>query len=148
VRKIGFFLLLLLPCLAIAEAPDNWANYWHRLTPGEKIAYLRGYKEGVTTAATEAVSSARYSPAYSGDTPINEIVPSLEIYMVKDIDILSKVISNLYEDPANSYIQIKDMILVAKDRVLGKSTESTLQSARSKALRAHEFKRKIINENK
>ena len=102
-RTIGFFILLLLPCLAIAEAPDNWANYWHRLTPGEKIAYLRGYKDGVTTAAVEAVSSARYSPGYSGDTPINEIVPSLDIYMVKDIDILSKVISNLYEDPANSY---------------------------------------------
>ena len=146
-KTIICLILLLLPCLVFAEAPDNFANYWNRLTPGEKGAYLEGYKTGIAEAVGETVSVLR-SPDYNKTLPMGDQISVLGIFEVEDTDILSKAISNLYEDPGNSYIQISDMILVAKDKIVGKPTESALQSARSKALRAHELKREIMNKDK
>lgn len=146
-KTIIHLLVLLLPCLAYAEAPDDFAQYWRFLSPGEKVAYLDGYKAGIADAFLETVS-VLHSPEYKSNLPARDQFPVLGILEVEDMDILSKVISNLYEDPANSYIQLNDIIRVAKDKIAGKLTESALQSARSKALRAHELKHELMRKEK
>ncbi|SPD73396.1 hypothetical protein PITCH_A1840002 [uncultured Desulfobacterium sp.] len=80
--------------------------------------------------------------------PLCDQISVLGILKIEHTDILSKVILNLYESPENSYIQINDMILVAKDKIVGKPTGSAIQSARSKSLRAYELKRDIKNKDK
>ena len=146
-KTIVHLLLLLLPFLAYAEAPDNFAKYWKFLTPGEKVAYLNGYEAGISKAFSETILVLK-SPEYKTNVPVRDQFPMLNIFLVEDIDILSRVISNLYEDAANSYIQIDDMIHVAIDMISGKPTENSLQKARSKALRAHELKRDIVGKEK
>jgi len=146
-KKISLLILLLIPCLAYAEAPYNFAKYWNSLTPGEKVAYVEGYKTGVAEAVVETLS-VFHSPHYNKNMPIRDQIPAVGIFEVEDTDILIKVISSFYKDPGNSYIQINDMILLARDKIVGKPIESALQTARRKALRAHELKRKIMNKDK
>ena len=144
-KTIIYLLVLLLPCLAYAEAPDNVARYWSSLSPGEKIAYLNGYSAGVAQAFAETLLAVK-SPEYKSNLPIRDQVPAISITGIEEKDILSKVISNLYEDPANSYIQLNDVISVAIDKIAGKPTESAIQSARSRAVYEHELLREWLKE--
>ena len=55
----------------------------------------------------------------------------------KDIDLwksLVKVIDDLYKDPANSYIPIANMCLIASRKLRGEPIEPLLQEARKEAL--------------
>ena len=146
-KTIVYLLFLLLPCFAYAETPNNFAQYWKVLSPGEKAAYLDGYKAGIADAFSEAVSIL-HSPDHKSKASGNDQFPVLGVFEVENMGTLIKVISDLYEDPANSSIQISDIIRVAKDKITGKPTESALQNARNKALRAHGLKSEPMRQEK
>lgn len=146
-KTIVYLLFLLLPCFAHAETPNNFAQYWKVLSPGEKAAYLDGYKAGIAYAFSEAVS-VLHSPDRKSKVPGDHQFSVLGVFAVEHMDTLIKAISILYEDPANSSIQINDMIRVAKDKITGKPTKNALQNARNKALRAHGLKPEPMRQEK
>jgi hypothetical protein len=46
--------------------------------------------------------------------------------------VLSNVISELYNEPANSYIEIGDVVRISRDKIQGKSVDNKLLKARER----------------
>jgi hypothetical protein len=53
-------------------------------------------------------------------------------YDAIDVTVLSNVISELYNEPANSYIEIGDVVRISRDKIQGKSVDNKLLKAREK----------------
>lgn len=52
-----------------------------------------------------------------------------------DLEVISKVVTDLYKDLANTYISIVDMYILAIRKLKGESIESSLRELREEALR-------------
>ncbi len=69
----------------------------------------------------------------------NSLAITLDIYYdIIDVAVLSNVLSELYNDPANSFIEIGDMARIARDKIQGESVDNKLLKARKKVLDVYE----------
>ena len=53
------------------------------------------------------------------------------------------VITNLYKDPANSYVWFQDMVYIARDSLSGKDVTKAILEARKAAIANYELNKKL-----
>jgi len=58
----------------------------------------------------------------------------LEFSSLFDLEIVSNVVTDLYKDPANTYIFIADIYFITLRKLKGENIESSLRELREKAL--------------
>ncbi|MEK7323370.1 MAG: hypothetical protein AABZ84_09860 [Pseudomonadota bacterium] len=110
--RLATILVLSLFCRAIvadAAVNHNFAASWFRMSEGARVTWLWGAAEGQSLVLEELPIAAK---------------KKLENHLPFDkADVLARVITSLYADPANSYIPWKYMAVVANSKLNG-ATES------------------------
>ena len=129
-------------CLAREFAGEFW-NYLHHT---DKIVFITG----VTTGVNMWIDHILDHPPYQFTSKEDEAKFSafvldnfnfLNLFVADDkkeagklFETFMNVISDLYKDPANTYISIADMCIIASRKLRGESIESLLRELREKAL--------------
>ena len=105
------------------KGPFNYGRRWSGWSPMDRSIYLEGFRDG---------QSHTYSVAISNGLPTARREPMrLETYTMFDTDVLAGVMTRIYADPANSYIQNEDMVYIARDKLSGKDVDASLREARA-----------------
>ncbi len=132
--------------LALCAIPDavragemfNYGKYWSQLPPVARSAYVDGIVNGGRHAYFEAASEW-LPPGEITKKPEPEKVAKVrkKIFIMVDRDAIISVMTDLYKDPANIFIDTKDMLYIARDKLLGEKIDDRLVSARKKAVELH-----------
>ena len=146
-----------------AEKLFNYGETWNSMSENEKGVYLIATQsalfESITAFGDYIVSYFKdkdkgLSVYYEEITTEREfdfylerieIFPDISNYCIKYLESLGfkfdfslgaiiKVITDLYKDPANTYISVASMYLLAGRKLKGEDIEPLLQEARKKAL--------------
>ncbi|NKE72170.1 hypothetical protein [Candidatus Manganitrophus noduliformans] len=117
----------------------NYGRYWSQLPPIARSAYVEGIVDG---------GSHAYFQAASEWLPPGEIIKKPEpekvgivrkkVFIMVDPNTIISVITDLYKDPANTFIDTVDMLYIARDKLLGEKIDDRLVSARKKAVESNE----------
>ncbi|TMR66687.1 hypothetical protein, partial [Streptococcus pseudopneumoniae] len=121
-------------------SPDiiDQAELWEERTPIGQFFYLQGFVEGVGYGVLYAKNMLIQLPGTPGyDRWLNEEEEEdgnkllNKVYLSDDdLLLLSKVISDLYSDPVNAYIQLDSMVYIAHYKLIGEDVGEKLRSAR------------------
>lgn len=125
-----------------AEIQD-YSKIWKTWGRDGQTAYIWGFIDGGTavslTAMEEYISLGKGAPKAIGVLLDNTGKKTATLF---DEDKLIDVISNLYKDPANSYILFGDMVYIARDSLSGKDVTKAILKARKNAIATHELNEK------
>lgn len=125
------------------EEPKKFGELWNSFSNIQKNTYILATDYGITKGIDICLmgyvdyfieregKDKGEQIAIAGLSILNEY---LEIRSTFDIEVISKVVTELYKDPSNIYIWISDMYILALLKVKGESIESSLREAREKAL--------------
>jgi hypothetical protein len=123
----------------------NFAQWWSNLSVQAKHSYIDGVKDAVPRTYLSA---------------LNEWIPKDEQYKTSESERVSivrravflmrftsasivLVMTDLYKDPSNMFIDTIDMVYVARDKLNGENIEGRLTDARKAAVKNHELNEKM-----
>jgi hypothetical protein len=120
--------LLLFATQAFGQIPmpkysEAWSNASHEI----RMAYLEAYQSGVWDAVIIGTFHIQTKCPHSEQlNMMNQIKEQL--FTTIDYDTIIKVITDLYRDPANTYISWAQMLRLAKQKLEGKDIKEYLNS--------------------
>jgi hypothetical protein len=148
-RKIMMILIIL--CLTITSSTvlsiemTDYAAIWKAWGKEGQHAYFWGFIDGSSavwlTAMDEYISSGRGTSKKCGEILDNATKKTATFF---DENKLIDVMTNLYKDPANSYILLGDMVYIARDTLKGNDVSSAVLKARKKGIDTYELNKKMI----
>lgn len=123
----------------LTEELMNWGEIWNYLSNDERMLYCFGMRDGMAEGIFVCVEWMHINITNSEKSrlPKLDFVIKFDQYcdfLSSNIDVVIKVVSNLYLNPANSYISTTDMCFIAYQKLNGEDIEPLLQEARKKAL--------------
>jgi hypothetical protein len=132
-RRITFIatLLLLTPLIALAVEfkAFKYGETWLALSSDAKLMFLEGYSEGVAQGIADAHKVITKKSVL--DLKVFQNTFYLHNpYFRTDEKVLIDVMTELYKDPANVYVQYDQMMWVAKRKLDGHPIETELTNAR------------------
>jgi hypothetical protein len=146
-RECSMKTIVLVILLALCARPDavrageifNYGKYWFQLPPVARSAYVDGIVDGGGYAYFQAASEW-LPPGEITKKPEADKVAKVrkKIFIMVDRDTIISVMTDLYKDPANTFIDSKDMLYIARDKLLGEKIDDRLLSARKEAAELHE----------
>ena len=139
---ITFCLLFFVGLSYLAEEPPNFSKRWDSLSDYGKVTYLIGLGEGLGQGFLDCVNW------FTPNLPEGEEGEKIRAYIPIGInkyfeyvnfistngEVVIKVISDLYKNPANVYINTPEMSFLAYRKLKGESIESLLRELREQAL--------------
>ncbi len=132
--------LLLCPSLVLAEQErPTFSKHWQSFTINEKNLYLRAHNVGEINIfiAVKALMPEPLDKSLSDK--LWQLYTEMHInFDVIGVTVLSNVVSELYNDPANAYVAIGEMARIARDKIQGKSVDDKLLKARREAQISYE----------
>jgi hypothetical protein len=132
-------------CLAYKE-PNSPGECWNSLENKSRTAYVVGIKEGVLMCMIQALKS---TSTFTNKEDKSFLIASLNDYdnfvslfyidddynkFLDRLKTVVNIISDLYKDPANTYISIVSMCLIASRKLRGEPIELLLRELRKEAL--------------
>jgi hypothetical protein len=106
------------------SAQDELFNYgreWNAWSNVSRSIYLQGFVDGQSNTYL----------ALLNDLPAERREPlRIQTFTFYDSAAIRDVMTNLYSDPANTYIRYDSMVYVARDKLGGKDVEPMLRRAR------------------
>lgn len=109
-----------------------------------QTAYIWGFIDGGGHAMQTVMSEIIASDKQGGKVPKtfyeNIRVKTATLY---DENKIIEIITNLYKDPANSYILFQDMVYIARDSLSGKDVTKAILEARKAAIATYELNKKM-----
>ncbi len=120
----------------------NYGEFWNSINEESKMAYVAGVREGVQMCLQQLIDySSPPSQSTQFATTLNNNYNFIALFMKDEMEktpnllkTFTKIIDDLYKDPANTYISIADMCIIASRKLKGESIESSLRELREKAL--------------
>ena len=133
--------------LALWGVPDavlsgemfNYGKHWLQIPPVARFAYIDGFVDGGNCAYHAAVSE--WLPRGElGNNPESEKVAKVrkKTLIMLTPNAIIPVMTDLYKDPANAFIRTRDILFLARDKLLGEKIDDRLVSARREAVKSHE----------
>lgn len=117
--------------LRLSAEPSNRAEIWMSWSPELRVAYINGYEAGLQRAAGEVGVRLLGKKAFE-DVRLRPIFKAY-IFRAFELSQIASVMTNLYADPANAYVPVGDMVLIARSRLAGESIDDALTKARKLA---------------
>lgn len=130
-------------CLA-QENLLNFGEFWLRLSLLDRTIYISGFVSGIDLCIL------KFSPILTSETKVDFLTYEERDTILKLIDLRSyfwglagdvdgvkniiNIVTDLYKDPANTYIPACKMIEFAYQKLKGEDIEPLLREAREKAL--------------
>jgi len=112
--------------ISLSQTPYNYGKMWESWPSIAQITYIEGFISGVL----DGVYKYRFyktCPNSESEYPKLPEKISEQLISTSEIEGIWKVVSDLYKDPANAYIDIDNMIYLAHDKLRGKDIEKDLQ---------------------
>jgi hypothetical protein len=131
--------LSLTSSLAAAEF-FNFGRHWLALTTQAREIYVAGVVDGVSYAYFEAAESWLPSNEIYANPPSEKVerVRKKVFPMLAD-EALVAVMTDLYKDPANGFIDRRSLLFLARDKLLGQKIDDALVEARKSAIDRQEL---------
>lgn len=135
--------LFINPQTVLASSPYNYANLWYSWNVVAREAYISGVADGI--ARSFFVTIITVSPEKFAKNPVSPEVKETtdKLFLRYTRDQLRGVMTDLYRDPANSYIDIIDMLLMARDKIEGKDITDNLRESRKQVMKNHELNQRL-----
>ena len=116
----------------------NYANTWQSWTVYDRYVYLWGFQEGSNTAYLAAADNWLPPGTLFQKPEAKEVKKVREsTFLFFDLKTIRDVVTDLYNDPANSYIPFEKIIYVARDKLRGEDITEALRKARKDAHESH-----------
>ena len=148
---IVFCLLSFAGGSCLSKEASSPCRMWNTLDDNSKISYIMGVKEGIeicmyklvdwlpgfTTTKEEKSIFFAILEDYSNFVGLfyDEAIVDDYNKVLDRLHTVAKIISGLYKDPANTYINVSDMCILASRKLRGESIESLLRELREEAVR-------------
>jgi hypothetical protein len=147
---LGYSAFLFVSKPSYGFTPSDNGKWWRSLTNSEQTMYIIGLQHGYEHCNVYDIFPILDAMMKKDElkTFYNKLVsesPFCRRMYDIDIEVMKKNISELYKDPANSYIEPFDILSVAIDRIEGKSVEARLKELRE---RPWNFKKNIEQQKK
>lgn len=147
-RKLMIVLLFL--GIALTSTPvysadmQDYSKIWTAWGKDGQTAYIWGFIDGGGYALQTVMSEIIASDKKGGKVPKSfyENI-RLKTATLYDENKIIDVITNLYKDPANSYIWFNDMLYIARDSLSGKDVSKAILEARKAAIANYELNKKM-----
>jgi hypothetical protein len=107
------------PCLTGER--ENYGREWAGLSRAVRETYVVGFIDG---------QSSTYLKAYNDLSADRRESLRRETFLFYDVEALVAVMTDLYRDPANTYIIYSAMIYIARNKLAGDDVESSLRYSR------------------
>jgi len=128
-RRSVFLAVLILVAFSATDTtaqnsgPFNYGRRWNAWSPLDRSIYLEGFRDGQSHtyfAVADDLPPARREPL------------KIATFTMYDTEALGNVMTSLYADPANTYVQADDMVYIARDKLSGREVASALRDARAR----------------
>ena len=83
-------------------------------------------------------------PSLNSVNYIEETLNSIVSQKYPNLEVIRDIMTDLYKDPANTYISFKNMIFIAKDKLSGKPIEDKLIEERKSIKEAEEKMQELL----
>lgn len=144
---IAFFLLSFMEISCLAKEAYSPSQMWNSMDDNAKEVYIWGIREGIVMCM-EQITERFLVPAFINKNDTSIIEDILEnydqfvmLFRADDYEItlnllktVVNIVSDLYKNPVNTYINVSDMCLLASRKLKGEDIESSLRELREKAL--------------
>ena len=121
-------------CLAEESSSLTPGNFWNNSGSEEAKLYLIvGFTLGMRGCLDKLISIPIGARGDSNDVGIQELV-DLYNFLKNHLEAVYNIVDDLYKDPANTYIQLAQMIEVACQKLRGEDIEPLLRELREEAL--------------
>jgi hypothetical protein len=123
---------------------QDYGKIWTAWGKDGQTAYIWGFIDGGAHALQTVMSEIIVSDKRGGKVPKSfyENI-RLKTATLYDENKIIDVVTNLYKDPANSYIWFNDMIYIACDSLSGKDVSKAILEARKAAMINYELNKKM-----
>ena len=123
----------------LTEELMNWDEFWNCLSEDVRIVYFIGMRDGMAKGILDCVEWMYINLTNSEKSQLPKLDFAIKFdqycdFLSSNTDVVIKVVSNLYLNPANSYISPTDMCFIAYQKLKGEDIEPLLQEERKKAL--------------
>jgi len=128
----------------LAEEPYNYGKIWNSWSDYMRSIYTMGLKDGLqdqfsfSFIARLMMEENNVLDKYFKDSEVIKTEKTrnrtLWDFIMFDDKAIRNVMTDLYKDPANVYIEFSSMCLIAYHKLKGEDIEPLLQEARKKAL--------------
>ena len=130
-----FVLLVFLSCQVCYSQPYDHAHVWNSWTDFTRDVYLQGFDMGRFEESLEIVLAFARLPENTASDSIHDMIKKVNEKMVLyfPLESIRNVMTDLYQDPANSFISFDRMIYIARDKLKGESIDKRLEIERKSA---------------
>ena len=118
-KKLVLIILILAVFAMPISASNTWGELWKRFNESEKMTYVYGFAGGITWVD--------YLIAYKEFNPEKTIMGN---FIIDNVRTIKDVMTDLYEDPANSNIKHSLICCLAIKKLKGENIESELERLR------------------
>lgn len=137
------------------EEPKKYGEFWNSLSDIRKATFVLAMDYGIIKGfelciigcmgyyfpkSTQGYIGIQEEEERAAIAYLAAFNDYLDLRLSLDLEVIPKVITELYKDPANIYIRVEDMYIIALHEIKGEDVEPLLRKAREKVLQ--EFKKK------
>lgn len=124
---IAFLFLLCISNAVAQDKPTKYGEIWASLSDSQKFMYLQGYRDGINATVSVGFIFTHDCP---GQPPYKMNQVSKKVLPGFDNSTITKVMTEIYKDPANVFIPFSAMIGFANDKLNGENIEEKLRTVR------------------
>jgi len=122
----------------LAQASLNYGEFWNSLSDKERIIYFIGMRDGMAKGRCDCIE---WFASYLKEEESRQVgydfldeYYQYDQFLSSNREAIIKFISDLYKEPANTYIYVSDICFLAYRKFRGESIESSLRELREKEL--------------
>lgn len=124
---MAFLFLLCTPTAFAQDKPTKYGEIWASLSDSQKFMYLQGYRDGINATVSVGFIFTQDCP---GQPPYKMNQVSKKVLPDFDNTTITKVMTDIYKDPANVFIPFSAMVGFANNKLNGENIEEKLRTIR------------------
>lgn len=144
-RSVALLLLVFGMAPASATEPFNSAALWHSWDNVARDAYIEGVVDGIAEAFITTMTTVAPKKLRNDPTPPEVKKVTDKLFVRHTRNQIQDVMTDIYKDPANSFISTLDVFFLARDKIEGRDIGKDTMEARKKAMERHELNEKMRN---
>ena len=142
-KLVGVLIFIMISLALISSTkggePTNFGKFWNEiLTDSEKEVYVSAFVRGFYLGYDAAISDWAIKEVMGANFDSIMADRSTRRKLDVGIGVLVRQVTELYKDPANTYIPVDLLIYIAADRIAGEYVEDRLQGLRKEMLKEND----------